>query len=85
MSWSDWPLLGLVGQPESILYKQSAPWQIYKTLYLFFSMQECILSFLQYAGMIALHGGWDTHSSALGLQTQQSQFKGSRRGSGVVT
>jgi hypothetical protein len=21
--------------------------------------------------MIAVHGGWDTHSSALGLQTQQ--------------
>jgi hypothetical protein len=22
---------------------------------------------------IALHGGWDTHSSALGLQTQQQE------------
>jgi hypothetical protein len=24
---------------------------------------------------IALHGGWDAHSSALGLQTQQSDRK----------
>jgi hypothetical protein len=29
---------------------------------------------------IALHGGWDTHSSALGLQTQQGQMGAGGRG-----
>jgi hypothetical protein len=59
----------------------SAPWQIYETLYLLLRVQECrFVTPAQGAGMqasnssgckndIALHGGWDTHSSALGLQT----------------
>jgi hypothetical protein len=41
-------------------------------LYLSFRMQKCRPLSPQDAGIIiALHGGWDTHSSALGLQTQQ--------------
>jgi hypothetical protein len=36
-------------------------------------MQECSPLSPQDVGMILLYGGWDTHSSALGLQTQQKQ------------
>jgi hypothetical protein len=40
--------------------------------YLLFRMQECRFTTpSQDVGMNALHGGWDTQSSALGLQTQQ--------------
>jgi hypothetical protein len=39
----------------------SALWQICHTLHLLCRVQECS----------ALQGGWDTHSSDLGLQTQQ--------------
>jgi hypothetical protein len=48
----------------------SALWQIYKTLYLLFRMQ-IYTSFSGCRDHSALHGGWDSHSSALGLQTQQ--------------
>jgi hypothetical protein len=54
--------LSLIGGGETILraFCSSALWQIYQNLNLLFRVQECS----------ALHGGWDTHSSALGLQTQ---------------
>jgi hypothetical protein len=46
-------------------------------LYLSFRLQECRPPSPQDAGIIiALRGGWDTHSSALGLQTQQKERKG---------
>jgi hypothetical protein len=44
-------------------------------LYLSFRLQECRPPSSQDAGtIIALRGGWDTHSSALGLQTQQAEI-----------
>jgi hypothetical protein len=65
----------LIGGEETILraFCSSALWQIYQTLYLLVRMQECrFTTTSQDAKIIVLSmGGWDTHSSALGLQTQQ--------------
>jgi hypothetical protein len=84
LSW-----LAIYGGGETILrgFCSSALWQSYQTLYLFFRMQEfslqlnlrvqeCIFTTLsQVAGITVLSvGGWDTHSFALGLQTQQLFF-----------
>jgi hypothetical protein len=62
----------------------SSLWQIDQILYLLFRkqkadlqlllrMQECkFITLSQYTGVIWLSmEGWDTHSSALGIQTQQ--------------
>jgi hypothetical protein len=59
---------------ESILraFCSSALWQVYQTLYLSFRVKECRPPSPWDAGMILLSmGDADTHSSALGLQTQQ--------------
>jgi hypothetical protein len=68
--------LPLIGGGETILraFFSSALWQIYQTLYLLFRVQECRFTTPSHdAGIIVLSmgQGWDTHSSALGLQTQQ--------------
>jgi hypothetical protein len=60
------PLLGEGNNLESISLISPVA-----DLYLSFRMQECISSGSR--NDIAFHGGWDTHSSALGLQTQQLQ------------
>jgi hypothetical protein len=78
--------LPLIGGMETLLraFCLSALWQIYQTLYLFFRIQKCSLQLPlrmqecrpltpQDAGMIWLSmGGWDTLSSALGLQTPET-------------
>jgi hypothetical protein len=46
----------------------SAPWQIQETLHLLLRVQECRFISPSHG---ALQGGWVTHSSALGIQTQQ--------------
>jgi hypothetical protein len=50
----------------------SALWQIYQTLYVLFMMQKGRFRTPSHdAGMLVLSmEGWDTHSFALGLQTQ---------------
>jgi hypothetical protein len=66
------PLIG--GWTILTVFCSSALWQICQTLYLLFTMQKCRFTTpSQDAGMIVLSmiGGWDSHSSALGLQTQQ--------------
>jgi hypothetical protein len=62
-----------IGGGETILRAlcSSALWQIYQTLYLSFRMQECRPPSPQDRNDSALHGGWDAHSSASGLQMQQ--------------
>jgi hypothetical protein len=66
----NWFVFPLIGGVETILraFCSSALWQIYETLYLLFRMQECRFTTPQDAGIIVLSvGGWDTHSSSLGL------------------
>jgi hypothetical protein len=67
--------LSLIGAGETILraFCSSVLWQIYQTLYLLVSVQECrFITPSQDARVIVLSmGGWDTHSSVLGFQTQQ--------------
>jgi hypothetical protein len=72
--------LCLIGGGGTILraFCSSALWQIYQTLYLLFREQECrFITPSQDAGITVLSmGGWDTHSSALGLQTKHHQRRG---------
>jgi hypothetical protein len=51
-------------------------WQIYQTLYLLFRVQECRFTTpSQDAGITVLSmGGWDTHSSVLGLRPNNMNF-----------
>jgi hypothetical protein len=71
----NWFGLPLIGEGEIILraFCSSALCKIYQTLYLFFRVQKCrFITPSQDAGILMLSlGGWDTHSSALGLQTKQ--------------
>jgi hypothetical protein len=66
--------LSLIGGGETIFraFCSSALWQIYETLHLLFRVQECrFITPSQHAGITVFSiGQWDTHLSALGLQTQ---------------
>jgi hypothetical protein len=63
--------LPLTGGAETIF--RAALWQIYQNLYILFRAQKDRFTTAQDAGIIVLSmGGWDTHSSTLGLQTQHN-------------